>query len=167
MSTALASLQRAQTTAHFLLTNPLTAEDPGKKKKKEEWTALQEKIISRLCDVDNFPANLLIMIMSFAFLVGGGEGGDSERWFGEKQLELENGSEKQETKCNRQTQAQWFNFLLTSHFLSSLLSSKAQGEMWLKLEFPLAGEAEKQESKGRGKTDGRLTALSLHKQKVC
>lgn len=39
--------------------------------------------------------------------------------------------------------------------------------MWLKLEFPLAGVAEKQESKGRGKRDRRLTALGLHKQKVC
>lgn len=34
--------------------------------------------------------------------------------------------------------------------LHAMLSSKAQGEMWLKLEFPFAGEAEKQESQGRG-----------------
>lgn len=44
----------------------------------------------------------------------------------------------------------WFNFPLTSYFLSGLHFSAPQREMWLKLEFPLAGEAEKQENRGRG-----------------
>lgn len=44
---------------------------------------------------------------------------------------------------------------LTSHFLSGPHSSKAQGEMWLKLEFPLAGEAEKQENRREGKEKER------------
>lgn len=46
--------------------------------------------------------------------------------------------------------------------------------MWLKLEFPFAGEAEKQESRGRGQRLGgretdkrRAIAPSLHKLKVC
>lgn len=69
-------------------------------------------------------------------------------------------------KVQQTDPAQWFNFLLTSHFLSGLYSSKAQREMWLKLEFPLAGVAEKQENRGRGEREKereRLTALSLHK----
>lgn len=54
---------------------------------------------------------------------------------------------------------------LPFRLLTSSLSN-ARGEMWLKLEFPLAGEAEEQENEREGK-QRRLTALSLHKQKVC
>lgn len=39
---------------------------------------------------------------------------------------------------------------LTSHFLSL---SNARGEMWLELEFPLAGEAEQQENEREGKQE--------------
>lgn len=57
---------------------------------------------------------------------------------------------------------------LPSNFLSGFTSPNAQREMWLKLEFPLAGEAEKQENRGRGERQReRLTALSLHKQNIC
>lgn len=59
--------------------------------------------------------------------------------------------------------AQWFNFLLTSHFLYGLLSSEAYREMWLKLEFPLAGVAPKQENTGRG-TARQMFSLYTIKQ---
>lgn len=64
---------------------------------------------------------------------------------GEKQIKVEEQRHRQ-----RVLQTQRSHFLLISHFLPYMLSSKAQGEMWLKLEFPFAGEAEKQESQGRG-----------------
>lgn len=52
---------------------------------------------------------------------------------------------------------------LTSDFLFGLHFSKAQREMWLKLEF---GEAEKQENRGRGERK-RGTSSSQFTQAKC
>lgn len=49
------------------------------------------------------------------------------------------------------------------------LLQSSPSKMWLKLEFPLAGEAGKQENRGRGPREQkaeRPTALSLHSQSI-
>ena len=117
-----------------------------------------------LNDVDNCPHYDYVLLPFWS--------GNIEHWFREKKWELKKIERGTETarRSNWRTPAQWFNFLPTSHFLSGLHSSTARGEMWLKLEFPLTGDAEKQDNRGRGKgraRDRRLVALSLHKRKVC
>lgn len=61
------------------------------------------------------------MIVSFAFLVWR----NSDWWFGGKRSGSWKGIGE---KSNWQTPAQWFNFLLTSHFLSGMHSSETQAE---------------------------------------
>lgn len=149
MFTVLAAVQLVQTTTHFLWWEERTG------KQRVDIKALQQKNIFGMNDL---LANLSLAMIKEVVLVI--KSGNRSMELGEKERELRGQA------SNRQSQTTWFNFPLTSHFLFG--SHWARREMWLKLEFPLAWEAEKQEKGGRGGREReRERSHSLHKQNVC